>query len=185
MFVRFVSDVTALALKGNMTNCTLGNQSYPPGTAWYPYIPPNGFATCTVCQCDVSRGRTVASDGSGMVCKQSLYFLQHLNSQTKCSRVDCPPLSCDEKTAYRLEKDSCCKVCPNRTMANGFDANTLAGDQHNPVKYERDILAAGGCRYPYDGPYENGREWNPRLYGHGVERCVVCKCTVRLMSLES
>lgn len=44
-----------ISLTANVThNCTLGGQQYTPGSAWYPYIPPSGFATCTVCHCDVS-----------------------------------------------------------------------------------------------------------------------------------
>lgn len=35
--------------------CSLGGQYFAPGFSWYPYIPPNGFATCTVCQCDVNK----------------------------------------------------------------------------------------------------------------------------------
>lgn len=91
--------------------------------------------------------------------------------------MECPPLTCDEKLAFKPEKKSCCKVCPNKTRTIAYDL--AVSDQQNPVKYERDILMAGGCKYPYGGPYENGKEWNPRIYFHGIEKCVTCRCKVR------
>lgn len=95
----------------------------------------------------------------------------------KCKRIDCPPLDCDEKVALRSDPKSCCKICPNRTNKT-VNYDTAIADQQNPITSEQDILLAGGCKYPYGGPYENGKEWHPKLYFHGVERCVTCRCKV-------
>lgn len=95
----------------------------------------------------------------------------------KCGRVECPALNCDEKLAYRPDKKSCCKVCPNKTRTA---EDVAISDQQDSNKYDRDILLAGGCKYPYGGPYENGKEWHPRIYFHGVQRCVTCHCKVNV-----
>lgn len=103
-----------------------------------------------------------------------LYFQATL--RVKCGRVDCPPLNCDEKLAFRPEKRSCCKICPNKTKPFSFDITV--SDQQDTVRNDRDILLAGGCKHAYGGPYENGKEWHPQIYFHGVERCVLCRCKV-------
>ncbi|XP_065200014.1 dorsal-ventral patterning protein Sog [Planococcus citri] len=131
--------------------CSFGGQLYPAGSAWYPYMPPNGFETCTICHCDAS------------------------NFRVRCGRVDCPPLTCEEKLAFRPDKRACCKICPNKTKTIAFDVTV--SDQQDPVKSEREILSAGGCKHTYGGgPYENGKEWHPHIYFHGIERCVICRC---------
>lgn len=96
--------------------------------------------------------------------------------QVTCGGVKCPTLNCDEKLAYRPEKKSCCKVCPNRTQSLTNDS--MVSDQQGPVKTDRDILMAGGCKYSYGGPFENGKEWHPRIYFHGIDDCVTCRCKV-------
>lgn len=104
-------------------------------------------------------------------------IFQFLNLRVRCGRVDCPPLTCDERLAFRPEKRSCCKVCPNKTRT--FSTDIAVSDQQSGPKSERDILAAGGCKHSYGGPYENGKEWHPLLYFHGIERCVTCRCKVK------
>ena len=101
--------------------------------------------------------------------------------RVKCGRVDCPPLTCEEKLAFRPDKKSCCKVCPNKTKVFSYDV--AVSDQQDGVKTDRDILAAGGCKHTYGGPYENGKEWHPHIYFHGIERCVLCRCKVNLTNI--
>lgn len=68
--------------------CRLGDQHHMAGTSWHPYLPPNGFDTCTVCTCNAS------------------------TLEIKCPRVQCPSLPCSEKVAFRPDKMACCKQCP-------------------------------------------------------------------------
>lgn len=68
--------------------CHLAEQFHYAGQSWHPYIPPAGFDTCTICTCE------------------SRYLV------VQCTNVQCPTLSCPEKVAYRPDKKSCCKVCP-------------------------------------------------------------------------
>lgn len=68
--------------------CILGEQFHLAGSSWYPYLPPNGFDTCTVCTCDP------------------------ITLDVKCPHVQCPPLPCSDKVAYRPDKKACCKKCP-------------------------------------------------------------------------
>ncbi|XP_046389733.1 dorsal-ventral patterning protein Sog [Ischnura elegans] len=127
--------------------CYLAKQFYKAGTSWHPYVPPFGFDTCAVCTCDI----------------QTL--------EIRCPRMQCPPLSCPEKEAIRPNKKACCKECPPTVP---HDTNQLK-DQGNP-RSEEDILAAGGCKFTVGGPFENGREWHPRIHPHGEEKCIKCRC---------
>ncbi|XP_071446929.1 dorsal-ventral patterning protein Sog [Hetaerina americana] len=127
--------------------CYLAKQFYKAGTSWHPYVPPFGFDTCAVCTCDV----------------QTL--------EIRCPRMQCPPLRCPETEATRPDKKACCKECP---ASPAHDTNQLK-DQSNP-RSEEDILAAGGCKFTVGGPFENGREWHPRIHPHGEEKCVKCRC---------
>lgn len=68
--------------------CKLGDQFHDAGSTWHPYLPPNGYDTCTVCTCDLA------------------------SLEIKCPRTQCPPLNCSDKVAYRPDKKACCKVCP-------------------------------------------------------------------------
>lgn len=68
--------------------CKLGDQFYNAGSSWHPYLPPNGYDTCTVCTCDIN------------------------TLEIKCPRTHCPALDCPERLAYRPDKKACCKVCP-------------------------------------------------------------------------
>lgn len=52
------------------------------------FQPPNGFDTCAVCTCETA------------------------TLEISCPRTQCPPLNCSEKVAYRQDKKSCCKRCP-------------------------------------------------------------------------
>lgn len=67
--------------------CKLGDQFYKSGSSWHPYLT-DGFDTCVVCTCDA------------------------LSLEISCPRTQCPPLTCSEKVAYRPDKKSCCKRCP-------------------------------------------------------------------------
>lgn len=35
-------------------SCLLAGQQFQAGSSWHPYLPPNGFDTCTLCHCNVS-----------------------------------------------------------------------------------------------------------------------------------
>lgn len=112
--------------------------------------------------------------------------------EVRCPRVQCPPLDCDDKLAVRPDKKACCKECPvisvipisgSSSPGLGTEAN-LPRDQAMPAsKYalrrtSDEILAEGGCKYPMGGPYENGREWHPKIHSHGEIKCVKCRCKV-------
>lgn len=77
--------------------CKLGDQFHTAGSSWHPYLPPNGYDTCTVCTCDI------------------------ITLEIRCPRTQCPPLNCSEKIAYRPDKKACCKVCPQVTSRNFLD----------------------------------------------------------------
>lgn len=66
------------------------------GSSWHPYLPPNGFDTCAVCTCDAN------------------------SLEITCPRVQCPPLNCSEKVAYRPDKKACCKRCPDVSFLKFF-----------------------------------------------------------------
>ncbi|CAD6216074.1 GSCOCG00011273001-RA-CDS [Cotesia congregata] len=149
------------ALRG----CTLAGQFHVAGAAWHPYLPPSGFDTCAICTCDP------------------------INLIVRCPRVQCPALDCDEKTAIRPDKKACCKQCPvvsvipiSGTQGPITSDPSLPRDQaivqslYVPKRTPEDILADGGCRYPVGGPYENGRDWHPKIHSHGEIKCVKCRC---------
>ncbi|XP_063233432.1 dorsal-ventral patterning protein Sog [Bacillus rossius redtenbacheri] len=130
--------------------CYMGGLFYPAGRSWHPYLPPNGFDTCTVCSC--------AAD--------SLEVHYH--------RTECPPLACDEKLAVRPDKKACCRQCPPAPPADEPGDQPLA----LPARpAPRDVLASGGCRGAGGaGLYGNGEEWHPRVSPHGEIKCVTCSC---------
>ncbi|XP_075238029.1 chordin short gastrulation [Lycorma delicatula] len=141
----------------NMTgSCQLAGQTFPAGATWHPYLPPNGFDSCATCTCNST------------------------NLKVKCTRVECPPLPCDESVAVR--KSGCCKICPSQipgseTSISTVDTMGWLGDQQDSfTKTKAEILASGGCNYPFGGPYENGHEWHPRVYSHGEVKWVKCHC---------
>jgi len=44
--------------QNNLTNsCLLAGQQFQAGSSWHPYLPPNGFDTCTLCHCNVSNSK--------------------------------------------------------------------------------------------------------------------------------
>ncbi|XP_050680807.1 dorsal-ventral patterning protein Sog [Leptidea sinapis] len=128
--------------------CLLAGQYHAPGSSWHPYLVPGGYDTCAICTCEFS------------------------TRQVKCPRVRCPPLRCAEKDAYRPDKKSCCRVCPE-VKAKKAEEETLK-DQGTPRTAE-EILAEGGCKFP-DGPLPNGKEVHPSIHSHGEQRCVTCRC---------
>ncbi|XP_015519494.1 dorsal-ventral patterning protein Sog isoform X1 [Neodiprion pinetum] len=149
------SNVTATTTPGSR-GCMLAGQYHLAGAAWHPYVPPAGFDTCAVCTCDV------------------------VTLEVKCPRVQCPPLDCDEKMAFRPDKKACCRQCPpvSKSVATPSTGDMLPRDQAT-VSTRRtadEILAGGGCKYPVGGPFENGKEWHPRIHSHGEMKCVKCKC---------
>lgn len=79
--------------------CTQAGQFYPNGSVWHPYLPPYGFNLCVVMSC--------VSDAKSSVIKYS--------------RVQCPPLKCNEKEAVRMERNSCCKQCPTPEVGYARD----------------------------------------------------------------
>ncbi|VVC28266.1 Chordin,CHRD,VWFC domain [Cinara cedri] len=152
-------DANASENQNNSTNsCSLAGQQFQAGSSWHPYLPPNGFDTCTLCHCN------------------------NTSLKIKCQRMDCPPLECDQRIAIRQTKRSCCKVCPSSLQTTSKPTGPLVqlalSDQqmNGEVNSESEILANGGCSYPVGGPYENGQEWHPKIYSHGEVKCINCKC---------
>ncbi|XP_024942281.1 dorsal-ventral patterning protein Sog isoform X2 [Cephus cinctus] len=134
--------------------CTLAGQFHLAGASWHPYLPPAGFDTCAVCTCDPS------------------------TLEVKCPRVQCPTLDCDQKLAFRPDKKACCRQCPTVIPVTGTMGDMLPRDEAaaSTKRSSEEILAAGGCKYPLGGPYENGKEWHPRVHSHGEMKCVKCRC---------
>ncbi|XP_047991830.1 dorsal-ventral patterning protein Sog-like isoform X2 [Leguminivora glycinivorella] len=127
--------------------CHLAGQYHAPGSSWHPYLVPGGYDTCAVCTCEFP------------------------TRQVKCPRVRCPPLKCSDKEAYRPDKKACCRVCPEKKPED----ETLIKDQEGAPKTAEEILAEGGCKFPY-GPLPNGKEVHPNIHSHGEQRCVTCRC---------
>lgn len=50
LFLDNIQEISAGASRG----CHLGDQLFPPGARWHPYLPPNGFDSCAICSCNVS-----------------------------------------------------------------------------------------------------------------------------------
>ncbi|KAI8035197.1 hypothetical protein M5D96_012008, partial [Drosophila gunungcola] len=140
--------------------CRLGEQFHPAGASWHPFLPPNGFDTCTTCSCDP------------------------LTLEIRCPRLVCPPLQCSEKLAYRPDKKACCKVCPEGKQSSSGahkatpnNPNVLQDQamQRSPSHSAEEVLANGGCKV-VNKVYENGQEWHPILMSHGEQKCIKCRC---------
>ncbi|XP_017050859.1 dorsal-ventral patterning protein Sog [Drosophila ficusphila] len=152
--------VNATDLLQQRRGCRLGEQFHAAGASWHPFLPPNGFDTCTTCSCDP------------------------LTLEIRCPRLVCPPLQCSEKLAYRPDKKACCKVCPE-----GKQSSTASGKQtpnnpnvlqdqamqRSPSHTAEEVLASGGCKV-VNKVYENGQEWHPILMSHGEQKCIKCRC---------
>lgn len=136
------------------------------------------------------RGRVqkVESPLASAIYNGNPFVSQAVTLEVKCPRVQCPPLECDEKIAFRPDKKACCRQCPvttprsNATTAALSDVAHLPRDQALPStrRTTEEILSSGGCKYPLGGPYENGMEWHPRVHSHGEVKCVKCRCKVRI-----
>ncbi|XP_011307263.1 dorsal-ventral patterning protein Sog [Fopius arisanus] len=153
---------------GAFKGCTLAGQFHVAGASWHPYLPPAGFDTCAICTCDP------------------------VSLEVRCPRVQCPTLDCDEKIAVRPDKKACCRQCPlvsvipiggtNPPATNPGGDGCLPKDQADSLhmyaakRTPEEILADGGCKYPMGGPYENGKEWHPKIHSHGEIKCVKCRC---------
>ncbi|XP_014102362.2 dorsal-ventral patterning protein Sog [Bactrocera oleae] len=140
----------------NGRGCRLGDQFHLAGAIWHPFLPPNGFDTCTTCTCDV------------------------LTLEVRCPRMICPPLPCSEKVAYRPDKKACCKVCPESKSLRGDKAgpsnpNVLQDQASHKTISTEEILSQGGCKV-LNKVYENGQEWHPILASHGEQKCIKCRC---------
>ncbi|XP_017028980.1 dorsal-ventral patterning protein Sog [Drosophila kikkawai] len=140
--------------------CRLGEQFHPAGASWHPFLPPNGFDTCTTCSCDP------------------------LTLEIRCPRLVCPPLQCSEKLAYRPDKKACCKVCPEGKQSSSGGHKTTPNNpnvlqdqamQRSPSHTAEEVLANGGCKV-VNKVYENGQEWHPILMSHGEQKCIKCRC---------
>ncbi|GFG28843.1 hypothetical protein Cfor_08461, partial [Coptotermes formosanus] len=148
------SDATQESNTSITRGCYLAGQFYPAGKSWHPYLPPTGFELCAVCTCDAK------------------------TLEVHCPRVQCPPLTCSEREAFRPDKKACCKQCPPVTLEDG----QLAMDQQNAngtltQRSDKDILANGGCNYHATGEvFDNGHEWHPKVHSHGEVKCVICRC---------
>lgn len=102
------------------------------GTKWHPYLPPFGFDLCSTCTCLI--------DSLTIECSRS---------------VQCPPLTCPEKEAFRENPMDCCKRCPVVLHVKSMKANgdvddkddTIQGAQRSETankKGPNDLLAEGG-----------------------------------------
>ncbi|XP_016986770.1 dorsal-ventral patterning protein Sog [Drosophila rhopaloa] len=140
--------------------CRLGEQFHPAGASWHPFLPPNGFDTCTTCSCDP------------------------LTLEIRCPRLVCPPLQCSEKLAYRPDKKACCKVCPEGKQSSSGNHKATPNNpnvlqdqamQRSPSHSAEEVLASGGCKV-VNKVYENGQEWHPILMSHGEQKCIKCRC---------
>lgn len=107
--------------------------------------------------------------------------------RVNCVRQTCPPLfDCLESEAFRPNKTSCCKVCPetpkDATLEELQSMDKLQRDEEITVnvvqkKNKHLVLAAGGCAVGTN-VYENGEEWHPKLYIGSAPKCIYCKCKV-------
>ncbi|ALC48636.1 sog [Drosophila busckii] len=141
--------------------CRLGEQFHAAGASWHPFLPPNGFDTCTTCSCDP------------------------LTLEVRCPRMVCPPLQCSDKLAYRPDKKACCKVCPEgKQSSHGQGSKQTPNNpnvlhdqamQRSAAHNAEEVLAAGGCKV-VNKVYENGQEWHPILMSHGEQKCIKCRC---------
>ncbi|EDV92181.1 GH24183 [Drosophila grimshawi] len=141
--------------------CRLGDQFHAAGASWHPFLPPNGFDTCTTCSCDI------------------------LTLEVRCPRMVCPPLQCIEKLAFRPDKKACCKVCPEgKQSTHGQSSKHTPSNpnvlhdqamQHSAAHTAEEVLNAGGCKV-VNKIYENGQEWHPVLMSHGEQKCIKCRC---------
>ncbi|XP_012251449.2 dorsal-ventral patterning protein Sog [Athalia rosae] len=150
-----LDDNTTPSTSTTSRGCMLAGQYHLAGASWHPYVPPAGFDTCAVCTCDIA------------------------TLEVKCPRVQCPPLECDEKVAVRPDKKACCRQCPAiKSTATLPAGDALPRDQASVSSRPsaEEILASGGCKYPVGGPFENGKEWHPRIHSHGEMKCVKCRC---------
>ncbi|KAI5753281.1 hypothetical protein M8J77_025504 [Diaphorina citri] len=147
----------------NSRGCLLREQFHRPGSSWYPYIPPHGFDTCTICSCSSA------------------------NLTVKCSRTECPRLACAESEARRVDK-ACCKVCPDTTPAPPQEAPSPHVQKDDPRGRVRisgaEILAAGGCRDSMGSLVENGFQYHPKSLSV-VFKCIVCTCKDGTISCSS
>lgn len=136
--------------------CYLGEQFHMAGASWHPYLPPNGFDTCTTCTCD------------------------YTTLDTNCIRMECPPLTCSERVAYRPNKKACCKVCPE-AKPHVVEKDVMQDERSRTptTKTSDEVLANGGCKV-VNTVYENGQEWHPIVASHGEQKCVKCRCKVSL-----
>ncbi|XP_065092482.1 dorsal-ventral patterning protein Sog [Ochlerotatus camptorhynchus] len=144
--------------------CKLGDQFHEAGSTWHPYLPPNGYDTCTVCTCDMA------------------------TLEINCPRTQCPPLNCSDKVAYRPDKKACCKVCPQIKERKPIRTGSPdeAGDQGSSsgtLRSTQTILANGGCTYNAN-VYDNGQHFHPILASHGEQKCVKCTCKDREIHCE-
>ncbi|KAM8721053.1 hypothetical protein ACLKA7_006999 [Drosophila subpalustris] len=152
-------NATDVLLAQQQRGCRLGDQFHAAGASWHPFLPPNGFDTCTTCSCDL------------------------LTLEVRCPRMSCPPLQCSEKLAYRPDKKACCKVCPEGKQSNHGskhspnNPNVLHDQamQRSAAHNAEEVLAAGGCKV-VNKIYENGQEWHPILLSHGEQKCIKCRC---------
>lgn len=58
----------------------------------------------------------------------------------------------------------------------------VLGDQQSKKvpKSDDEILSNGGCHVPGGPVYENGAEYHPVIASHGEQKCVLCRCKVRI-----
>nr|CAD7201391.1 unnamed protein product [Timema douglasi] len=147
--------------------CYHDGRFYEEGTQWSLRGDP-----CTMCNCHYGRVKCDA-----VMCPLLSCGPEGANTlEVQYQRTQCPPLDCNEQTAFRPDKKACCKQCPAVTPPDTELLRDQPANTSLAHKSPEDILAEGGCKYPVGGPYENGKEWHPRVYLHGEIKCVKCRC---------
>lgn len=60
-FFIFIFSLDNAFLNQNISTntCLLAGQQFQAGSSWHPYLPPNGFDTCTLCHCNVSNSKNM------------------------------------------------------------------------------------------------------------------------------
>ena len=53
------------------------------------------------------------------------------------------------------------------------------GSKQGTLSSPQIIMATGGCKSPM-GYHSNGQDWHPIIASHGEQKCIKCKCKVRI-----
>lgn len=146
-------------------SCTLAGRSRPVGSAFHPFLPPNGFHTCVTCYCQMG------NDTSPVV---------------SCRPKECPRLNCPGREKLP-QPGACCRHCapvpslPSPSAARSYSvsgsssvSDQVLGDEAKPASTS-ELLTSGGCKQN-GAVHANGHWWHPRIATIGILPCYVCRC---------